>query len=179
MKTLFFTLLLSITASNTYAASNVKLVRVFKSERRLELVDKDNQVIKTYKIMLGRQPVGHKTQEGDNKTPEGVYELDAKNPESKFNKAFHISYPNKADKFKAKLRRKDPGGEIMLHGLPNDFKELTTWLDTVGLGSVGDDIIRSSLPFFDWTWGCIAVTDAEINEIYSMVDVPTKIIINP
>jgi murein L,D-transpeptidase YafK len=179
MKTLLLTLLLSITSANTYAASNVKLVRVFKSERRLELVNKDNQVIKTYKIMLGRQPIGKKTREGDNKTPEGVYELDLKNSDSNYHKALHISYPNKMDKLKAKLSRVKPGGDIMLHGLPNDFKELTSWLETVGLGNVGDDIIRSSILYFDWTWGCIAVTDAEIDEIYSMLDVPTKIIINP
>lgn len=179
MKTVLMALVLSITTSNAFAKSSVSLVRVFKSERRLELVGKDNQVIKTYKIMLGRNPVGHKVQEGDNKTPEGNYTLDLKNPESKFRKSLHISYPNLKDKLKARAKGVSPGGDIMLHGLPNDFKEMTEWLDTVGLGGLADDLIRSSLPYFDWTNGCIAVTDDEIEEIYKMIDVPTKITINP
>ena len=72
-----------------------------------------------------------------------------------------------------------PGGDIMLHGLPNDFQEMTSWLDSVGLSSLGDDLIRANLPYLDWTSGCIAVTDEEINEIYELIDVPTKIIIKP
>lgn len=179
MRAVLLALVLSITTSNVFAKSEVALVRVFKSERRLELVNKKDQVIKSYKIMLGRNPVGHKVQEGDNKTPEGNYELDMKNPESKFHKSLHISYPNFKDKLKAKALGVKPGGDIMLHGLPNDFKEMTEWLNTVGLGGLADDLIRAALPYLDWTNGCIAVTDAEIDEIYGMLDVPTKIVIRP
>lgn len=179
MKKLLLALCLSIATANVYAKTEVKLLRVYKNERRLEIVGINNQVIKTFKIMLGRNPVGPKTQEGDNKTPEGTYELDFKNPESSFHKSLHISYPNLKQKMKAKMRGVNPGGDIMLHGLPNDFKEMSVWLNTVGLGDLGDDLIRAGLPYFDWTNGCIAVTDAEIDEIYEMVTVPTKIIIEP
>ncbi|MBY0415163.1 MAG: L,D-transpeptidase family protein [Bdellovibrionales bacterium] len=179
MKALLFSLSLAITMANANAASDVLLIRVFKAERRLELVGKDNRVLKTYKVMLGRTPVGPKTQEGDNKTPEGSYELDLRNPNSSYHKALRVSYPNFKDKLKAKMKGVKPGGDIMLHGFPNDFKEMTSWLDSVGLGGIGDDLIRASLPYFDWTNGCIAVTDDEIDEIYNRVDVPTKIVIQP
>lgn len=179
MKTLLFSLLATITVANANAASDVALIRVFKSERRLELVGADNQVLKTYKVMLGLNPIGAKAQEGDNKTPEGTYELELKHPGSKFHKAFRISYPNFKDKLKAKIRGVNPGGDIMLHGLPNDFSEMTSWLETVGLGGLADDLIRASLPEFDWTNGCIAVTDSEIDEIFERVDVPTTITIKP
>lgn len=161
------------------AKSNVGLLRVFKNERRLELLNSDRQIIKSYKIMLGRNPIGAKTREGDNKTPEGIYILDYKNPASSFHKALHISYPNKAQILNAKKQNISPGGDIMLHGLPNNFKKMTTWLEGAGLGELGDELIRKALPFFDWTNGCIAVTDSEIDEIYKMVDVPTTIEIFP
>lgn len=179
MKKLLLALCLAITAANVYAKNEVKLLRVYKSDRRLELIGSDNNVIKTYKVMLGRNPIGPKTQEGDNKTPEGTYELDAKNPDSNFRKSFHISYPNLKQKMKAKMRGVSPGGDIMLHGLPNDFKEMTVFLNSIGLGQIGDDLIRMALPNFDWTNGCVAVTDDEIDEIFEMVNVPTKIIIEP
>jgi murein L,D-transpeptidase YafK len=179
MKTTLLALLFSITSANAFAKGDVKLVRVYKSERRLELIGSDNQVIKTYKVMLGRTPVGAKTQEGDNKTPEGTYELDQKNPDSDFHKSLHISYPNLKDKLKARMKGVSPGGDIMLHGLPNDFVEMRDWLNSVGIGDIGDEMIRAALPDLDWTNGCIAVSDAEIEEIYGMIDVPTKIIITP
>ncbi len=172
-------LMFIVTCSDSYAKSDVKLVVAFKSERRLELIGSNNKVLKSYKIMLGRNPVGHKVQEGDNKTPEGTYTLEFKNPKSNFNKAFKISYPNFKDRMKAKMLGVSPGGDIMLHGFPNDFKEMTAWLETVGLAELGDELIRAALPHLDWTNGCIAVTDEEINEIYELVDVPTKIIIKP
>ena len=170
---------MTITLTNVQAADKIESVRVFKSERRMELVGADNQVVKTYKIMLGKNPVGHKVQEGDNKTPEGIYILDSKNPNSKFHKAIHVSYPNKADTQKAKSLGVRAGGDIMVHGFPNSFKEMRAWLNGAGLGFLSDDLIRSSLPYFDWTSGCIAVSDAEIDEIYSLITVPTKIIIHP
>jgi murein L,D-transpeptidase YafK len=172
-------LLLNLASLDSQAKSDIQLLRVFKSERRLELVNHSNEVVKTYRIMLGKNPIGHKVKEGDNKTPEGTYTLDEKNPASNFNKSFHISYPNLKDKLKARALGVSPGGEIMLHGFPNDFKEMTSWLDVVGLAELGDDLIRASLTNFDWTSGCIAVSDEEINEIYQLVDVPTKIVIRP
>ncbi len=172
---LFFVLF----SHSLYAVEAINLVRVFKSERRLELVNTNNEVVKTYKIMLGRNPIGHKEEEGDGKTPEGTYTLDLKNSKSDFFKSLHVSYPNFKDKMKAKFRGVDPGGEIMLHGFPNDFKEMATWLESVGLADLEDDLIRAGLTQFDWTSGCIAVTNTEIAEIDDLVDVPTKIIIKP
>lgn len=179
MKTILMIFALSCHALHSSAGAAVKELRVFKSERRLELIGEDNQVIKTYKVMLGKNPIGHKQQEGDNKTPEGQYTLDEKNPDSSFHKSLHISYPNLKDKLKARARGVSPGGDIMLHGYPNNFSEMTEWLRAIGLESLGEDIIRASLSNFDWTSGCIAVTDDEIDEIYSLVSVPTKIIIRP
>jgi murein L,D-transpeptidase YafK len=163
---------------NTNAAQ-VKYIKVSKEQRLLELVDTNDQVIKSYKIMLGRNPVGHKTQEGDFKTPEGEYMLDYKNPKSKFHKSIHVSYPNKADIKRARLLGVRPGGDIMVHGLPNDFKEMRDWLATIGMQDTPDFVIRAALPFLDWTSGCIAVMDDEIDEIYSLVKVPTPIRILP
>jgi len=175
---ILFLSLLSL-SEHGFASEKVEYVRVYKSERRLELISKNEEIIKSYKIMLGRNPVGHKEKEGDNKTPEGTYTLDIKNSKSNFFKSLHISYPNFKDKLKAKLRGDDPGGSIMLHGLPNDFTEMNDWLNSVGLGDLSDDLVRLSLLQFDWTNGCIAVTDEEITEIYDHIDVPTKIVIKP
>ena len=180
MKAVLFSLFLSITSANAaILKSKVRLVRVYKNEHKLELVGKDNRVLKTYTVMLGKAPEGPKTEEGDNKTPEGTYTLDIKNPQSKFHKSLHISYPNKQDIAQARARGVNPGNEIMLHGLPNDYKAMKSWLDKVGLGGFGDDIIRGSIIGKDWTSGCIAVENDEIDEIYKMIDVPTKITIYP
>lgn len=160
-------------------ASEVQLVRVYKAARKLELIGENNKVIKTYKVMLGRNPIGHKAFEGDNKTPEGTYTLDERNPNSKFYKSLHISYPNFKDKLKARSKGKSPGGDIMLHGMPNDFKDMMDFVTKLGLAELGDELIRNGLLGQDWTNGCIAVTDDEIDEIYAMVKIPTKIIIEP
>lgn len=178
MKTLLSLILFSILTTQALARVQIKEVRVYKSERKLELITNDNQVYKTYKVMLGQTPVGPKRKEGDNKTPEGSYTLDLKNERSKFHKALHISYPNNKDILRAKLRGNNPGGDIMLHGLPNNFYEMRDWLASKNLDGLSDEAIRSALPNYDWTNGCIAVTDAEIEEIFSLIDVPTKIIIN-
>ena len=177
MKTLIVCLLCLLISTQAFARTKIVEVRVSKSERKLELINEGNQVYKTYKVMLGLNPVGAKWQEGDNKTPEGSYALDFKNDHSKFHKALHISYPNKKDILKAKLRGKNPGGEIMLHGLPNDFSEMREWLASKNMDQMSDESIRSALPNYDWTNGCIAVTDAEIEEIFSLIDVPMKITI--
>ncbi len=176
---LFLTSIILAMTGQVYAIEPVKLLRVFKSERRLELLDDDNHILKTYKIMLGLNPEGTKKFEGDNKTPEGTYSLDYKNPDSKFHKAFHISYPKTQDIINAKLAGKPPGGNIMLHGYPNNFNQMQGWLKTVNLDSSSNEVIRAGLGNYDWTNGCISVTDAEIDEIYSLVSIPTKIIIYP
>ena len=143
------------------AADKADLVRVDKSERRLELLRKGT-VLRSYRVALGNAPEGHKREEGDERTPEGRYVLDWRNPGSSFHKSIHISYPNAADRAAAKAAGRDPGGLIMIHGQPNGFG-WWSWL----------------LQLVDWTDGCIAVTDAEMDEIWTMVDNGTPIEITP
>lgn len=134
---------------------------VRKSARRLELYH-GTQLLRAYSIALGRNPLGHKREEGDGRTPEGRYVLDYRNPRSSYRKALHVSYPSPADALAARSRGVSPGGLIMLHGVRN------------GLGFVGR-LHR----LFDWTDGCIAVTDAEIDEIWRSVPDGTPIDIEP
>lgn len=136
-------------------------VIVLKKERTLQLMSQ-GKVIKTYKIALGGNPVGPKTREGDHKTPEGIYILDSRNPRSKFYKSIHISYPDTRDRAAARERGVSPGGDVFVHGLPNGF------------GWIGAEH-RSR----DWTDGCIAVTNQEIDEIWQAVDNGTPIEIRP
>ena len=141
---------------------------VEKSARTLKVLAKDSTngtiyVTKTYHIALGGNPQGHKTQEGDSKTPEGEYLIDSKNPQSRFFLNLGISYPNSADLAQAKARGVNAGGDIKIHGLPN------------GLGFLG----RVSYVAGDWSDGCIAVLNDEIKELYESVKVGTKIMILP
>jgi murein L,D-transpeptidase YafK len=126
-------------------------VLIEKIERRLTLLSK-GEVIKTYKIALGGQPVGPKERQGDNKTPEGFYIIDSRNRDSRYHLSLHISYPNKKDKMRAKELGVSPGGDIMIHGIKN------------GLSWVGPSHAE-----VDWTNGCIAVSDEEMEEIYKLV----------
>ena len=171
MKFLLFTLF----TTSLYANSII----VYKSERRLDLIDNNGQLIKQYKVMLGLNPIGAKSEEGDNKTPEGKYELDQINPKSKYHFAFHISYPNSKQKLHAKLRGKRPGGDIMLHGFPNEMTEIDYFLRPLNLSDLASEQIIPMLPLYDWTNGCIAVKNEEIDEIAKYITIPTSITINP
>lgn len=136
-------------------------VVVLKKERTLELL-LGGKVIKTYKIALGGDPVGPKTKQGDHKTPEGLYVLDSRNEHSKFYKSIHLSYPNARDRAAARQMGVSPGGDVFVHGLPN------------GYGAIG-----AAHRLRDWTDGCIAVTDQEIDEIWQEVSTGTPIEIRP
>ena len=136
-------------------------VLVEKTKRRLTLFT-DGQVLKRYKISLGREPVGAKLRSGDNRTPEGFYYIDYRVEDSDFHLALHISYPNEADKRRARQMGYSPGGSIMLHGLKNDDKEIAYYHG-----------------YFEWTKGCIAVTNDEIEEIWQLVPNGTSIEIRP
>lgn len=136
-------------------------VLVDKGERRLYLLSGDREV-RSYRISLGDNPVGHKLYEGDARTPEGDYTLDWRNPDSDFYKSIHISYPSPKDREQARAWGLDPGGSIMIHGLPNNAADMA--FAYVGL---------------DWTEGCIAVTNEEIDEIWALVDDGTPIRILP
>jgi murein L,D-transpeptidase YafK len=139
----------------------VDLVRVDKSDRRMELLSK-GEIVRSYSISLGGNPIGHKQQEGDQRTPEGSYVLDWRNPSSCCVKSIHVSYPNAADKAAAKVAGVDPGGMIMIHGPLNRL----SWLDWL-------------LQMFDWTDGCIAVHEEDMLEIWEMVGNGTPIEISP
>ncbi len=134
---------------------------VLKGDRRLVLL-KQGAPLKSYRVSLGWAPEGHKVREGDGKTPEGLYRIDYRKPDSSFHRALHISYPNAADKKKARGLGVSPGGAIMIHGLRN------------GIGWIG-----ALHRLTDWTHGCIAVTDEEIREIWRAVPNGTPIEIRP
>ena len=136
-------------------------VLIEKKARRLTLFS-NGEVIKSYKIALGGDPVGPKERQGDNKTPEGFYTIDSRNRDSDYHLSLRISYPNENDKMRAKALGVSPGGDIMIHGIKNGF----AW--------VGGLHAR-----LDWTQGCIAVTDKEIEEIDRLVPDGTTVEIRP
>ena len=139
----------------------VSEVLVRKEERRLYLLSGD-QVVRSYRIGLGDNPSGHKLYQGDKRTPEGKYVLDWRNSNSDFYKSIHISYPSERDRELASAWGLDPGGSIMIHGLPNN---------------VGD--MAFAYTGLDWTDGCIAVTNEEMDEIWQLVSNGTPISIHP
>ncbi len=136
-------------------------ILIEKKKRRLTLISK-GEVLKTYKIALGGNPIGPKERHGDNKTPEGTYIIDSRNKDSRYHLSLHISYPNEKDKQRAKDLGVSPGGDIMIHGIKNGFS------------SVGD--LHTEV---DWTKGCIAVSDEEIVEIEKLVPNGTTVEIRP
>ena len=169
-----------ITSTSLWAQTPIASLRVTKHLRLLEVLDKNNEVIKTYPVMIGRSLFpGPKVQEGDNKTPEGKYLLDWKNPKSKYYKSIHVSYPNAEDKKRAKKLGVSPGGDIMLHGFPNSFDLIQDYIDAIGLGEAPEDAITAALPYVNWTNGCIAVTNAEMEELFNEIKIPTTIEILP
>lgn len=130
----------------SYYGPEVTRVVVYKQMRRMYLLH-DNTVLRSYRIGLGFAPNGDKQISGDGRTPEGHYLIDRRNPDSKYHLSIGIDYPNEADIAEAEALGKDPGGDIFIHGQGRGFSFL--------------------IP--DWTWGCIAVTNDEIEEIYAMV----------
>ncbi|NIZ09653.1 murein L,D-transpeptidase family protein [Pseudooceanicola sp. HF7] len=141
----------------TYNGPEVTRVYVFKQDRRMYLMHHD-QVLKAYDIDLGNAPVGAKQFRGDGKTPEGVYHIDRRNPNSRYHLSVGISYPNLNDLAFAESQGKNAGGDIFIHGESQER----------GIGGGPD-----------WTAGCIAVSDDEIEEIYSMLREGTVIAIFP
>lgn len=137
------------------------LVLVKKHKNRLYLI-KNNRAFRVYRVAFGANPKGHKHQEGDERTPEGRYTLDYKKTDSAFYRAIHISYPNEQDRKRAEKSGVSPGKNIMIHGQKNGSK---------GLGRIN--------PNLNWTDGCLAVGNAEMDEIWSSVTVGTPIIIEP
>ena len=135
------------------------LVVLHKKERKLELWN-DGKVFRTYPVALGFTPIGAKHQEGDGKTPEGIYLLTNRNEASNYHLSILVDYPSGGDMVYAESHRVNPGGKIMIHGLPNDGRDVNH-------------------PKRDWTDGCIAVTNAEIEEIWQATQPNTPIMILP
>lgn len=155
------TLLCGLLLAQGSAPPRVDRVVVQKKARTLELLSR-GKIVKTYKVALGGDPVGPKARQGDHKTPEGVYVLDSRNAHSQFYKSLHISYPKASQRAAARKLGVSAGGDVFVHGLPN------------GYGAVG-----AAHRLKDWTDGCIAVTDEEIDEIWKLVADGTAIEIQP
>lgn len=139
----------------SYSGPEVTRILVYKEARKMYLLH-DRTVLKKYDFELGFAPTGDKTIEGDGKTPEGHYFIDRANPNSAYHLSLGISYPNARDRAEARALGKSPGGDIFIHGTPNKFKR--------------DD---------DWTWGCIAISNRKMEDVYAMVKIGTPISIYP
>ncbi|MEQ8368229.1 MAG: L,D-transpeptidase family protein [Roseicyclus sp.] len=139
----------------TYDGPEVTRIEVHKSSRQMYLFHHD-EVLDSYEFELGFAPDGHKTEEGDGRTPEGRYYIDRRNPNSAYYLSIGISYPNPDDIAQARERGVSPGGDIFIHGTPRPFRRAD-----------------------DWTAGCIAVTNAQMRQIYAMVQDGTVIDIFP
>ena len=148
---------LSMIGGSVSAQNEVNAIWVKKSERKLHLLT-NWEITHTFAISLGKNPVGHKRKSGDSRTPEGLYYIDRRNPDSRFFRSLGISFPNDTDRFLAKLRGEDPGGDIMIHGEPND------------------PIKRRNLAE-DWTEGCIAMKDEDMRVVWQLVKEGTPILI--
>lgn len=146
------------TSASTVTADRMVIV---KSKRTLTLLNR-GEVLKNYKVALGGDPFGPKVKAGDKKTPEGEYIIDSKNPHSRFHLALHISYPNASDRERAHKLGVSPGAGVEIHGLEPKY----AWL-----GSLHRQV--------NWTAGCIAVTNPEIEEIYKLVPVGVPVEIRP
>jgi murein L,D-transpeptidase YafK len=142
-------------------ATKVDRIVIVKSKREMTLMSGGNTV-KSYKVALGTEPVGAKQRQGDHKTPEGIYSVDAKVAQSEFHRALHLSYPSAADRERARKMGVSPGGDVEIHGLGAKWG----WVGAAHRNS-------------DWTDGCVAVTNEEIDEIWPLVAVGTTVEIRP
>jgi murein L,D-transpeptidase YafK len=158
---MFFIIILFFVPNLAFGIEKADRVLVVKTESKLYLI-KNEKVLSDYKVAFGANPKGHKQQEGDERTPEGIYLLDYKKDDSAFYKAVHISYPNEADKKRVKEAGVNPGGLIMIHGQKNRLG----WLSWITQN-------------FNWTNGCIAVSNSAMDEIWEAVSVGTPIEIKP
>jgi murein L,D-transpeptidase YafK len=139
----------------TYSGPEVTRIEVHKSSRQMYLFHHD-ELLESYEFELGFAPVGHKTTEGDGRTPEGRYMIDRRNPNSEYYLSIGLNYPNEADRAQARERGVSPGGDIFIHGTNREFRRRD-----------------------DWTAGCIAVSNRDMREIYAMVQDGTIIDIFP
>ena len=148
-------------ASPAESLEKADRILILKSERKLTLY-REGRPLKTYRVALGGSPEGDKHCQGDQRTPEGTYRIDLKNQQSRFHLSLRVSYPDAADRAEARRRGCSPGGDIFIHGLGKSFAHL-------------GKLHRAT----DWTLGCVAVTNEEIEEIWKSVEVGTKVEIRP
>ncbi len=137
----------------------VDRIIVEKSARRMVLLQAGEKV-REYRIALGFSPQGDKVRQGDGRTPEGVFRIDRRNDQSAFHLSLGLDYPQPEDRARAQAGRYDPGGDIMIHGQPN---------------AVGDEVVLRG----DWTAGCIALSNAEMREIWAATDAKTLVEVRP
>ncbi|WP_106746627.1 L,D-transpeptidase family protein [Yoonia maritima] len=136
-----------------YSGPQVTRIQVLKGQRTMQLLHQ-NQLLREFRFQLGFSPEGHKVHEGDGRTPEGSYLIDRRNPNSRYHLSLGISYPNANDVAYARSQGLDPGGDIFIHGTPDPW---------VGKA--------------DWTWGCIAISNKEMDDVYAMVQTGTLVTI--
>ncbi len=162
MPRLLLALLLSLACLSTQADTlPIDKILILKSERRLEVISQ-GETIRQYRVSLGRYPIGHKQQQGDQRTPEGIYTIDWRHESPQFNLSMHVDYPNIKDRMAAWDRGVDPGGMIMIHGTPING-EFPEWFYK-GL---------------DWTDGCIALQNSDMKELWDLVPDGTLVDIRP
>jgi len=154
-----FSVLFALTIGGSPLSADRVLIQ--KSARQLTLL-RNGKALRTYHVSLGSEPAGSKDREGDGRTPEGLYKIDSRNAYSKYHRSLHVSYPNATDRLRARRLHVSPGGAIMIHGTPNRWRGL-----------------RFVFAHTDWTKGCIAVSDAEIEEIWKLVPDGTVVEIRP
>ena len=148
-----YTIPLKVSVADQELVEQIDYILVEKEKRTLSVFH-HKKLLKVYKIALGSNPVGHKQQEGDGRTPEGIYKISLKNPKSSFYLSLKISYPNEQDQKSAQMRGVSPGGDIFIHGLR--------------FGVIG-----ALHRHWDWTQGCIALTNEEIQEVFAATEVGT------
>jgi murein L,D-transpeptidase YafK len=156
-----FVLMVMVFANAATPSQQADRIVIMKSARKLVLL-RNGKTIRVYRVCLGSHPVGGKERQGDGKTPEGIYRIDSRNAGSKYHRALHVSYPNAEDRRRARRLHVAAGGEIMIHGLPNHWHAL-----------------GAAFQYVDWTNGCIAVKDNEIEEIWRLVPNGTVVEIRP
>jgi murein L,D-transpeptidase YafK len=154
-------LVVLIFAYSVMGEERVDFIKVEKSKHLVTLYSAGKRVV-SYRAVFGPNPKGHKVREGDGKTPEGVYTLDRKNESSNYHKSIHVSYPSAQDLAKAKKLGVSPGGNIMIHGQKNGFGMYSTITQR-----------------FNWTAGCIALSNDDMDDLWKRISVPTKIEILP
>tara|TARA_R110000782_G_scaffold43921_4_gene98521 strand:- start:2217 stop:2717 length:501 start_codon:yes stop_codon:yes gene_type:complete len=152
---------ISVSGAAQAEGTRIDKVLILKQERRLDVIS-GGEIIRTYRVGLGRQPVGHKQEVGDQRTPEGIYTIDWRHKSADFNLSMHLDYPNLKDKTAAYKRGVDPGGMIMIHGTPVD-EEYPEWY----------------FEGLDWTNGCIALTNQEMRALWGLVPDGTLVEIKP